>query len=124
MKKVTITALCIAALGGASAFAQNTTAEKAAMEEFAKYTQTGEFTKCINHNRIKKTTIVDDQKIMFEMRNNTVLLSTLARACSNLGFYRQFNYVASGNKICSKDMISTVRGSCSLGKFETLEKKS
>lgn len=124
MSKIFLSTLCIVTLGGASALAQSSTAEKAALEKFAKYEQTGEFSKCINQNMIKKTTIVDDSRIMFELKGNKTVLSTLNNQCHNLSFDRQFAYSSSGNKICAKDVISTKRGPCGLGQFETLEDKS
>ena len=124
MNKIFLSTLCIATLGGTSTLAQTTTAEKAALEEFADYSQTGEFTRCINHNMIKNTTIVDNNRIMFKLKGNKTVLSTFPRECNRLSFDRKFNYVASGGKICRNDMISTRYGSCSLGAFETLEKSS
>lgn len=124
MNKNIFSIFCIVTLGGASALAQGTTAEKAALEKFSKYEQTGEFTNCINYNMIEKTTIVDDTRIMFELKGNKTVLSTLNNECRNLSFDRQFAYSPNANKVCAKDMISTKRGSCSLGQFETLEEKS
>lgn len=124
MNKIVVGTFLIATLGGASAFAQGTTAERVALEKFSKYEQTGEFTRCINHNMIKNATIVDDSRIMFELKGKKTVLSTLRGECHRLGFNRQFGYASSGNKLCGQDMITTRRGSCILGEFETLEKKS
>ncbi len=123
MNKVIIAAICITVLGGVSALAQSTTAERAAQERFAEYEQTGEFQQCIIHRMIKRTTIVDDSKIMFELKGGEVLLNTLSNDCTNLSFERKFNYATTNSRLCAKDVISTRYGNCILGKFELLEEK-
>lgn len=124
MSKNILSIFFIFTLGGASVLAQETTAEKAALEKFSKYEQTGESTRCINYNMIERSTIVDDTKIMFELKGNKTVLNTLNNECRNLSFDRQFTLNPNSNKVCAKDMISTRRGPCSLGQFETLEEKS
>lgn len=124
MKKILILSLGCLAVGMASATAYETMAQKAANKEFAKYNQTGEFEKCINNNKIKKTVVVDDSKIIFEMKNNKFMLNTLNKECNSLAFERSFNYGVSNNKLCKKDVIQTRHATCLLSEFEVLEEKS
>lgn len=124
MKKILILSLGCLAVGITSAMAYETIAQKAANKEFAKYNQTGEFEKCIRNNQIKKTVVVDDTKIIFEMKNNKFMLNTLNKGCDSLAFDRSFNYGVSNNRICKKDIIQTKRATCLLSEFEILEEKS
>ena len=100
-------------------------------ERFAKamekYKQTGEFQNCIINNQIKRTRVLDDIHIIFEMNGNRAYLNTLDSKCPNLGFERSIKYTSHGNQLCSTDVITVVRphdtgAPCFLGKFETLEK--
>ncbi len=95
--------------------------------EMAKYKQTNTFENCIRNGSIKRTKVLDDRNIIFEMRNNTVYLNTLDNKCNSLGFTRQFSYKPTNNRLCGYDIISVFdsigpRGSCGLGQFELLEK--
>ncbi len=95
-------------------------------DEMAKYKRTDMFEKCIRHNSIKRTKVLDDTHIIFEMRNGQVYLNTLTNNCRPLGFTRQFAVNVRNNRLCDVDFISvldsmTSYGSCGLGKFELLE---
>lgn len=105
------------------AVAGEITAIKAAKEKLDKYIPTGEFEKCINQSEIRKTTIIDDTRILFELRNNKTYLNTLDGVCNRLGTNRQFSYPPSKGKLCNTDMISTENGPCGLGEFEILNEK-
>ena len=123
MNKVTLLALGCFSLGIVSASGE-TTAQKAAAKEFAKYNQTGEYKKCISNRLIDKTVIGDDTKIIFEMKNNKFMLNTLKSECRNLNLDRKFNFSVNGGKVCGKDVISTRVAACMLSDFEILEEKS
>jgi len=123
MKKMFLPVVFAIAWGGSGALAYETKEEKTA-KEMAKYNQTGEYEKCIRYNMIDKTTILDDTKIIFELKNNKNLLNTMNSECTSLYFEKQFSMPSSGNKICAKDLISTRRDTCMLGAFEVLEDKS
>lgn len=123
MKKLLLSVVFVTVWGGAAAFAYETMEQKAA-KEMAKYNQTGETEKCIRYNMIKKTTILDDTKILFELKNNKYLLNTMNSECKSLYFEKQFSMSPSGNRVCTKDVISTPRATCLLGSFEVLEEKS
>ncbi|MDG1995864.1 MAG: hypothetical protein P8J14_05175 [Emcibacteraceae bacterium] len=123
MKKIVIMTLGCLAIS-TSAMAYETAAQKAANKEFAKYNQTGTFEKCIKHNLIDKTVVIDDTKIIFEMKNNKFVMNTFKNKCSGLALKRSFNFGVTGNRICEKEVIQTHRDICMLSKFEILEEKS
>ena len=123
MKKMLFPLVTTIALVSTCAMAEEITAIKAAKEKLDKYIPTGEFVKCINQSEIQNATIIDDTRILFELRNNKTYLNTLDGVCSRLGTNRQFAYPPSRSKICSTDMISTERGPCGLGEFEILKEK-
>lgn len=123
MKKMLLSVVFVIACGSVGAFAYESMEQKTA-KEMAKYNQTGEFEQCIRYNMIDKTTILDDTKIIFELKNDKHLLNTMNSECRSLYFEKQFSMPSSGNKICAKDVISTRRATCMLGKFEVLEEKS
>ena len=123
MKKMLLSVVFLTAWGGAGAFAFESMEEKAA-KEMAKYNQTGEFEQCIRYNSINKTTILDDTKIIFELKNNKQMLNTMNSQCKSLYFEKHFSMTPSGNRLCAKDVIATPRATCMLGSFELLEEKS
>ena len=88
-------------------------------EEMAKYKQTETFENCVRYSSIKRTKVLDDSHIIFEMRNKKVYLNTLVNDCRPLGFKRQFSVNVHGNRLCNVDFISVFdpmmsHGSCSL----------
>lgn len=124
MKKLMILLLgCVPFM--TSAMAQETIAQRAAKKEMAKYNQTGEFEKCIYRNQIRKTVIIDDSNILFQMRGKKYMLNTIPKGCNGLEFERQFAMPVRNNRLCEKDFITTFRGAtCMLSQFEVLDKKS
>ena len=122
MNKLLLSVVVFCTWGAAGAMAFESMEERAA-KEMAKYTQTGEFEKCVSYNMIKKTVILDDSNILFELKNDKYMLNTMKSECKKLAFEKQFSYAVSNNKICGKDIISTRRGTCSLSSFEILDKK-
>ncbi|HPF46937.1 MAG: hypothetical protein KDF58_09130 [Alphaproteobacteria bacterium] len=123
MKKMLFPLVSTIVLTTTWAMAGEITAIEAAKEKLNKYSPTGEFEKCINQSEIKNATIIDDTRILFELRNNKTYLNTLDGVCSRLGTNRQFSYPPSRGKICSTDFITTERGPCGLGEFELLNEK-
>jgi len=126
MFKILICAASFIAMGFTATFAI-TNAERYA-KEMAKYKQTNEFENCISPSRIKQTKVLDDSHILFEMRGGRVYLNTLESKCSRLGFERAITYTVRGNRLCNVDIVYVLDPtfgngpSCSLGKFEILEK--
>lgn len=123
IKLMISTLFCFAiSISAASSFESNS--EKYA-KEMAKYEQTGEFKRCIRNSDIRRTKVLDDTHIIFEMRNKKFFLNSLNNRCVKLGFAGRFAYSVSGNRICSKDLIAVLDlagSSCSLGQFEILKK--
>ena len=86
--------------------------------------KTGEFEKCISYKDIKRTKVLGDDKILFEMKRNKFLLNTMSTSCTRLGVDRQFVFQHGNAKICARDIVSTARGGCNLSEFEILDEKS
>ena len=110
-------------LTATAAMAYDPVGDRAA-KELAKYNQTGEFEKCISYRDIKRTKVLGDDKILFEMKHNKFLLNTMSTSCNRLGVDRQFVFQNGNAKICARDIVSTARGGCNLSEFEILEEKS
>ena len=127
MMKILISAVGIFALTVSVAFSFVSKEERFA-KEMAKYTQTNTFENCIRPHQIKRTNVLDDNHILFEMRGNQYLLNTLDHKCSRLGFERSISYTVRGGRLCNTDIVSVFdatmgpMSSCFLGKFEILEK--
>jgi len=125
MLKTLISSASLVILMATSTFA-DTGAERFA-KEIAKYKQTDSFENCIRPRNIKRTKILDDNHIIFEMRNKKFFLNTLERKCPRLGFERAIAYNVRGGRLCNVDIVSVLDpvgtgATCFLGKFETLEK--
>ena len=64
MKKILLLTLgYLSILSMVSVASAESTAQKAANREFAKYNQTGDFEKCIKRNTVRKMVVIDDTKI-------------------------------------------------------------
>lgn len=95
-------------------------------EDLEGYQLTGETKTCISTRRIDRTSVLDDENILFEMNGNKVYLNRLNSRCPNLAFEGSFMYQISGTRLCRGEIITVLhsgeRGaSCSLGTFELLE---
>lgn len=123
MKKILLLTLgCLTMISAASA---QTGAQKAVDKKLAKYNQTGEFVNCIRRNMIKKMVVVDDTKILFELKGNKAMLNTLDKKCTGLAMFRQFSFGVQNNRVCDTDIITTRQSAiCNLSDFEVLEEKS
>lgn len=125
MIRTLITTLSVFTLCFGISFAE--TGSERYEKEMAKYKQTEKFENCIFNRSIKRTKVLDDSNIIFEMRNDRVYLNTLNNRCPSLRFSRQFAYKPTNNRLCGYDIISVFdssgpKGSCGLGQFELLEK--
>ncbi|MCC3860480.1 hypothetical protein [Pseudemcibacter aquimaris] len=123
MKKTLVLLIGCLAIGN-SAIAYETAAQKAAKKKLDRYNQTGTFENCINYKNIKKSVVIDNNRILFELRGNKTVLNTMDNRCESLEFERQFNYAVRNSKLCAKDVIYARRDTCMLSQFEVLEKKS
>lgn len=90
------------------------------------YRLTGKTINCVSTTRIKSTSALDDDNIIFEMSGKKTYLNRLRSSCPHLGFEDSFMYEISGNRLCKGEIITVLQSgdpgaSCSLGKFELLE---
>lgn len=128
MLKSILLSVCCIAVSTSVALSYESNAERAA-KELAKYEQTGEFKQCINNNYIKRTKVLDDTRILFEMNNDKFYLNTMDHKCPHLGFNKSFSYKVRVGKVCNNDMINVVEiaelgPTCVLNKFEVLEERT
>lgn len=83
---------------------------------------------CLPTYQIDHTTVVDDQTILFAMRDRTVYRNRLPAKCPGLYLdNRGFTYspVPGSNEVCSNLVIitlNTTHAVCQLGAFEPLPK--
>ena len=99
-----------------------TTAVQAAGEESGNKTE-----QCIPIAQIDRTKILDDQNVLFYMRNNRVYKNHLPNRCSGLRAAGTFKYRTSQSQLCNVDIITVLNRtggdfmpgpSCGLGVFE------
>ena len=88
--------------------------------------------RCIDTRRISNTQIIDNQNILFHMRNRTIYHNELPRRCSGLRRGKAISYRTSISRLCSNDFITLLdnfgmgmsRGvSCGLGKFRSISEE-
>ena len=85
----------------------------------------GDPVNCVQTNRIRGTSIVDDQTIDFRMSNGTVYRNTLPNSCPGLRAADAFSYRTSQARLCNVDIIRVLNtsggprtgASCGLGQF-------
>jgi hypothetical protein len=78
---------------------------------------------CVSTTFLKSTAVLDDQRILFELRDGSVWQNTLDSRCPMLGFSEAFSYQARGAQLCDLDTITVFEphisgATCGLGKFE------
>ena len=79
---------------------------------------------CVTTSTLRNTAVLDDQTILFQLRDGSVWKNTLDFSCPSLGFHESFSYVSHGMQLCDLDTIKvfeplgTSGASCGLGKFE------
>lgn len=81
---------------------------------------------CLDLIQIDRTQVLDDQTILFHMKNRKIWKNTLPYKCPQLGFEKAFKYKTSIGRICNVDMITVLHtgggimegATCGLGKFE------
>ena len=91
-----------------------------------KYRSTGNVQHCIRANAIRRSNVLDDYTILFEMRGGKTFKNELPYRCFGLGFDRAFSYSRSTSLLCNVDIItvlsrSGINPSCGLGDFEEIE---
>lgn len=83
--------------------------------------------RCLNARSIRRTEVIDDNHIVFEIQGRRLFLNVLPRSCKGLSQDRRFSYEISTRSLCARDKIRVLREagntvyegkSCSLGRFE------
>jgi hypothetical protein len=87
---------------------------------------------CLRLNVIKRSEVLDNRHILFEMRNGDLYVNTLARACPGLSRNNAFMYRTSLSELCDLDIITVLDNigfglrpgiSCGLGLFVPIKKE-
>lgn len=82
--------------------------------------------RCIPINQIQRTEVVDDQNVLFYMRDKQVYNNHLPQRCTGLAMAKAFKYATAQSQLCNVDIISPLGhttgevvpgASCGLGMF-------
>ena len=82
---------------------------------------------CVSLTQVDHTEVVDDNTILFYMRNNDIYRNVLPHRCPGLGREQTFMYRVSTSQLCNVDVITVMDrvgagfmqgASCGLGKFQ------
>lgn len=79
---------------------------------------------CLKIARIYRSEIVDDQTILFHMRDGAIWRNRLPNKCYGLRMQGGFGYATALDMLCDLDIIQVLGGSrsvCGLGRFEPYE---
>jgi hypothetical protein len=83
---------------------------------------------CISVNRIRRTEVIDDQTVLFEMNGDVYLSNILDKECPGLGREKRFIHETYG-RLCDVDTITVLEQwgtsfrngfTCRLGKFHPI----
>lgn len=94
--------------------------------------QTTDSVRCIPIKDIRRTEVVDDQNILFHVKNKKVYNNRLPHRCNGLAQANAFQYETSQSELCNVDIISVLSSttgtlvpgaSCALGLFELTDPK-
>ncbi len=122
-------ATILPALMTSSVTAQDTQNEKLT-KALADYQKTGEVENCLRVNDVRSTDVIDDQHILFKLRNGKAMLNELPGRCPSLASENRFAYNVTVGRLCNVDTVTVLFATpgfagptCGLGKFEVYEKK-
>jgi hypothetical protein len=88
---------------------------------------------CVDLMRIDRTEVVDNDTVLFYMRNGAVYRNELRHACPTLGFEERFMYRTTLTQLCDIDVITVLQdvgfgflptASCGLGKFQPIDEQA
>lgn len=65
---------------------------------------------CINLTQIQRSEVLDDETILFHLRNGRIKKATLAFGCPSLKFYDSFSYRVYSNRLCARVDVIVSRG--------------
>lgn len=95
--------------------------------------ESNETRNCVDLMRIDRTEIVDNDTILFYMRNGAVYRNELQQACPTLGFEERFMYRTTLTQLCAIDVITVLQdvgfgfmptASCGLGEFQPIDEQA
>lgn len=69
-----------------------------------------ESVRCISSGAIRATDAIDDNTIVFRMRNGDYFMNVLISGCDSLERRNRFSYSTPSGRLCSGNMISVIRG--------------
>jgi hypothetical protein len=84
---------------------------------------------CLSLTRIDHTRVVDDQTILFYMRDDRVYRNFLPRQCPGLAQQNRFSYVSRTGRLCNVDTVTVLEQwagrlepgfTCGLGDFHPI----
>jgi hypothetical protein len=76
--------------------------------------------KCLMASLVDGTGVIDENTVIFRMKDGTVWKNTLRQSCPNLKFAQGFSEVIRSDEICANQQIIHVLGTgnvCQLGAF-------
>lgn len=65
---------------------------------------------CITLTQIQRSEVVNDETILFHLRNGRIKKATLAFGCPSLKFYDSFSYRVYSNRLCARVDVIVSRG--------------
>jgi hypothetical protein len=89
--------------------------------------------RCVRLPQIDHTDVVDDNTILFYMRDGTILRNNLPQRCPDLKGQDRFMYRVTLPSLCDVDVITVLNNigpgfmpgaSCGLGKFQPISKEA
>lgn len=82
--------------------------------------------RCLNARSIRRTEVIDDNHVVFEIQGRRLYLNVLPKSCKGLSQDGRFSYEISTRSLCAHDKIRVLREAgntfyegkaCSLGRF-------
>lgn len=116
-------------LTGSAACAADSAPAKPDAPELLKWKRTGEYTTCLTIHSIRESRILNSHQILFTTGANSAYLAE--PDCPALSSNLALSYDATLDQLCNTTIIRLIesgspvpnRGSCSIDRFERLEKK-
>ncbi len=107
-----------------------TRSEKRLADIMEKYEKNGETRSCVNLRRLRESRVIDDKTIFFRGIGKVGYLNHLNGRCVGLAREERFSYSTTINNLCRGEILTVLDtfgrpwGSCGLGDFEELTKKT
>ena len=118
--------LAVSVLATAGGWADEAGADAPAL---AGYTRTGHFESCLNSHLIRSSKLLSKQQLLFQLASGGAYLAEAN--CSSFSTDYAISYDATPGKLCNSTVVLLIepgsgvrtRGTCSIERFEKLEKK-